>query len=691
MVDANLLLVQLLNGLALGLLYVLVSSGLTVIFGISGILNFAHGALFMLGAYVATVVVDVTGSFWIALVVAPVAVGILGLVIERSTLHYLYDRDVSYQILLTFGLTLMITDGVEFFLGSQRSFPTPEALAGPIQLGPVFYPQYRLFVMGAALAVTVLVWALFRFTDFGLIARAGAQNQGTVRILGIDISRYFTLVFGMGAALAGIAGVLAGPFQGVNSAIGNDFLLVSFIVVILGGLGSFRGAFVASILLGVTQKLGETFFPELAGYYIYLLLVGTLLIRPQGLFGNFDREALLQRTAKIRHAVSIDPVSLTDRRAVAAFGALAAFPVASAVGLSPGVTDYYVGVLTLILTWGVIALSLDIALGYLGLLSFGHAAFFGVGAYASGLFMLHVTNSLLLALVVSVVLTVAVAWVVGALSIRFTGVFFAMITLAIAQTIWQLSLNLTDLTGGTDGLQGVPAVEILGVPVGGTIPFFYVTLIAVVAMYGLAVYVLNSPFGRAMEAIREGERRAAFLGYDTRMYKRRALALSGGIAGVAGVLFAGSRAVITPNTLHWTVSGDALFGVLLGGMGTLYGPLIGGGLYAGMQQILSSFFDEWRFVVGLLLVLVVMFAPRGLVSIYGQLRRWLDIGGPGGPTPDVGDGPDPPASGSAAADGAADTDPVDTDGGVVGRTGRREGSPAPDETNGSDRKPGEHQ
>jgi branched-chain amino acid transport system permease protein len=511
----------------------------------------------------------------------------------------------------------MIIDGVSFLFGSQRSFRTPDLLSGPVQIGPVFYPKYRLFIIGFAALVALGLWACFRYSDFGLVARAGSQNQGMVRTLGIDISKYFTLVFALGSVLAGLAGVLAAPLFTVNTNMGNEILLVSFIVVILGGLGSFRGSVVAGLIIGVTTTLGETYVPELTGFYIYVILIATLLVRPQGLFGNYDLSTVASKAAKISYRTNIDPVPLRDRRFLVVLGILALFPaVAGTLG-----AEYYVGVLTLMLIWGLIALSLDLALGYLGLLSFGHAAFFGIGAYATGLLLLEVTNSLFVAMAIAVPLAIVVAWLVGALSIRFTGVFFAMVTLGIAQLFYQLSITWSGVTGGTDGIEVTAVPTVLGMSLGDTTVFYYVTFVTVVATYGVLVHVLHSPFGRVMQAIREGERRSMFLGYDTRMYKRRALALSGGAAGVAGVLFAGSQSLVTPRVLHWTISGDALFGVILGGMGTLFGPLVGGGIYAGMQIVLSSYLDSWRFVVGLLLVLTVMFAPRGLVSVYVRLTE----------------------------------------------------------------------
>jgi len=615
-INFDLLLLQLLNGVALGLLYVLVASGLTVIFGVTGVLNFAHGALYMAGAYLAIVVANATGSFWAALVVAPMVVMLLGAVIERSTIRPLYDRDIAYQMLLTFGIALMATDGVKFLFQGARSLQPPDVLIGATQLGPIVYPTYKLFVIVAAILITIALWAIFQLTNFGLIARAGSQNHGTVRILGIDISRYFTLVFAFGSLLAGLAGVLAAPFVGISANMGNEIILVSFIVVILGGLGSFRGSIIAGLLIGVTQTLGQSFVPSLTGYWIFIVLIGTLIVRPQGLFGDYN---VRDELAKILYERNIEPVAPTTRAGLTVIGLLALLPLVAIVLDAV----YYLDILTLMIIWGLLAMSLDLVLGYLGLLSFGHAAFIGLGAYGSGLVFMHLTGSFVVALVLSVALTTAVAWAIGALSIRFHGVFFAMITLAIAQMLYQVAINLTDVTGGTNGMSGIPVPELLGFSLDNPIVFYYLTGLIVLAIYASAVRLLDSPFGRAMVAIREGERRMSFLGYDTNKYKRRAFAISGGIGGISGVLFASYYNFVSPSILFWTSSGDALFGVILGGMGTLYGPLVGGAAYVGIQQILSSYVDQWRFVVGLLLVLIVLFAPRGLVSIYGDLKSRL--------------------------------------------------------------------
>ncbi|SFR63986.1 ABC transporter permease [Halogeometricum limi] len=632
--DVNLLVLQLLNGLALGVLYLLIASGLSVIFGMTDIINFAHGALYMLGAYVGLSVIDATGSFWLALLLAPLSIGVVGVFLERTTLHRIYDRDPLYHIILTFGLTLMLSDAVEFIWGkSPQQFPGPDAITGAVALGPIFYPKYKLFLIVAGIAVAGGVWLLFEKTNFGLIVRGGAQSRQTVRIMGINISNYFTLVFGLAAVLAGVAGVLAGPFLNVTPTMGDQIIITAFIVVVVGGLGSFRGSVVAALLIGLVQSLGTVFVPQLTGFLVYLLMILVLLVRPQGLLGEYE---VRSDSTKVTFSEIIEPVSITDKRALGLLGVLALVPL----GMGSLYSPYFVGLLSLMFIWALLALSLDMVMGYMGLLSFGHAAFFGIGAYATGLFTMHVFNSFVAAAAVAIVVAAGVAWIIGALSIRLTGVYFAMITLAFAQMFHQLALTWNDVTGGSDGLTGMPTVDLFGaglVSLGDTATFYYFALFVTVAAYVVTVKLLDSPFGRVVTAIRESERRVSFLGYDTNVYKRRAFALSGAIGGLAGALLATYQTFVSAGTLHWVVSGDVVIAMMFGGIGTLFGPMFGAGLFIGLQEILSSYTDQWRFVLGLLLVLTVMVAPRGLITVYSSVRDAvrLRMGSGGGPQRDA--------------------------------------------------------
>ena len=333
--------------------------------------------------------------------------------------------------------------------------------------------------------------------------------------------------------------------------------------------------------------------------------------------------------AKISFGESIEPVSLRDRRVLVLLGLLALVPL----GVETVVSTYLIGLISLMFIWGLFALSLDIVMGYLGLISFGHAAFWGVGAYAVALTVTSVTNSFLLAVVVAIVVTTALAWVIGALSVRLTGVYFAMITFAAAQMLYQFANSQPNITGGSNGM-ALPPQRVLGVvTVNDPVLFYYLTLGVLLACYYVAVRIMDSPFGRVLAAIRESERRVAFLGYDTNKYKRRAFALSGAFGGLAGALFVTYQSFITPNALYWFVSGDVLFAMIFGGIGTLYGPIIGGALLVGMEQILSSYVDQWLLLIGVILVLIVLFAPRGLASILIKVQAFLGRAGPwaGGP------------------------------------------------------------
>lgn len=613
-ISPELLALQLLNGLALGVLYILIASGMSVIFGITDILNFAHGVMYMAGAYFAMTVIEVSGSFLAALLLAPLAVGVLGAAVERTTLSRIYDREPLYQVLLTFGLVLIITDGVELIWGKgQQLISTPAFLTGAVDLGPIFYPKYRLFTIGVGIVVALAVWAGFRYTQFGLIVRAGAQDQQTVRVMGVNMRKYFTLVFALGSLLAGIAGVLAAPFLNVNPSMGNEILVIAFIIVAVGGLGSFGGSVVAALIIGMLQTMGSMFLSEFSGFLIYLIMFGILIARPQGILGSYE---IRTEVSKLSFEETITPVSLTDRRVLLLVGLLALVPL----GLHRVFSPYVLGIISLMFIWGLLALSIDIVMGYIGLISFGHAAFFGVGGYAVGLMTVHLTNSFILALLAAVIVTMAIAWVIGALSMRLAGVYFAMITFASAQMIYQLSLTLPELTGGSDGLTGIPAITLLGiVDLTQPVTFYYLALVMLLGCYYAAVRIMDAPFGRVLTAIRESERRASFLGYNPDKYKRRAFAISGAVGGTAGALFVTFQTFISPNALFWFVSGDALFAMILGGAGTLYGPIIGGAVLVGLEQILSSYFDQWRAILGIVLVLVVLFAPRGLVSLYRKL------------------------------------------------------------------------
>jgi len=268
----------------------LLSIGLTIIFGMLGIVNFAHGAIYMLGAYAAYTVVDLlSGNFLIAILVVPVVIGLIGAFLETTLLRRLYNVEPFYNLLLTFGLMLAIQDAVRIGYGPEgEPFNIPGALLGAVNLGITYYPKYRLFIfIITALCSMGLILFLER-TKLGSIIRAGTENSDMVDALGIDIGKIFTLVFGIGAALAGLAGVLAAPIQNVEPAMGMNFLVETFVVVVVGGMGSIIGSIIAGLIIGETLTIGVLIWPPMATTLIYIFMAVILLIRPRGLFGRAE-------------------------------------------------------------------------------------------------------------------------------------------------------------------------------------------------------------------------------------------------------------------------------------------------------------------------------------------------------------------------------------------------------------------
>ena len=287
MPELSTLLAQVFTGLVLGMIYVLLAIGLSLIFGLMTVVNFAHGALYMLGAYFGVFLLGYTKSFWVALIVAPLMVGALGLLMERFLIRRLYGRSPDDPLLLTFGLSLILVEGVKVFWGKiGLTLDPPRALAGAVDLGFMVFPAYRLFLIAVIVAVLVGLYLFLGRTNIGLIIRAGSRDPLMVRALGIDLGRIWLVVFGLGTTLAGLAGILAGPMRGAYAEMGVSMVIESFVVIVVGGMGSLLGAVVAGLLIGQVVGLTTLFVPKLAEIMVFVVMAVVLLVRPSGLFGE---------------------------------------------------------------------------------------------------------------------------------------------------------------------------------------------------------------------------------------------------------------------------------------------------------------------------------------------------------------------------------------------------------------------
>jgi branched-chain amino acid transport system permease protein len=293
---------QALNGLQLGFMLYLLAAGLTLVFGVMDMINLAHGSLYMIGAFIAAWLTALTGSFLLGALGAVVLTAVFGMLLETSILRTLYERDHLSQVLATFALILILNDGVKMIFGNDLPLAMPHSLEGPIQILPgLAYSAWRLLIIGVGLLVAVLLYVLVQRTRVGALVRAGASNRGMTEAMGVDVGRLFTAVFGVGAALCAVAGSLLAPLLAVQVGMGENILILAFVVIVIGGIGSIRGALVGALLVGIVDTLGRTLLqqllrgvlppqwasaagPALASISVYILMTVMLVFRPQGLF-----------------------------------------------------------------------------------------------------------------------------------------------------------------------------------------------------------------------------------------------------------------------------------------------------------------------------------------------------------------------------------------------------------------------
>jgi branched-chain amino acid transport system permease protein len=607
----ELLVAQLLNGLVYGVLLFLMAAGLSLIFGLMNVVSLAHGSFFMLGAFIGLSIYHATGSFWLALALAPIPVTALGILMERLFLRPLYVRGHMDQVLLTFGFTFVFYDLVQTVWGRvMLRLPTPESLQGTIQIGLGVFSAYRLFLIGFGFAVALLLWLLLERSRIGAMVRAGVDNAAMAAGLGANIPALFTGIFGFGVALAGLGGVAAGPVLGLYPGMDTEILIPAFIVIVIGGMGSLRGAFVGSLLIGIADTFGKAYFQSIALFLIYLAMTVVLLIRPQGLFGI--KYADVGTTSAIAHT-GAPSTAATRSAGLVALLILLILPFL--------LSDYPRALVAEIFIFAIFAMSLDLILGFTGLMSLGHAAFFGLGAYAVAVLGAQFGINAWIGLAAGVALAAAGAALIGFFCVRTGGIPFLMLTLAFSQLVFSVALKWRDVTGGSDGLALYDKPSFFGFDLSNSRVMYFMALAFAVAVYGGLRRLINAPLGRAFIGIRENEPRMLAIGYPTRAYKLLAFTIAGAIAGLAGGLYAIYNGFISTDALYWTASGDILIMTMLGGAGTLIGPAIGAGVFLLLKNVVSSYSEHWLAIIGVTFIGCVLFFPGG---IWGSLQklRW---------------------------------------------------------------------
>jgi branched-chain amino acid transport system permease protein len=620
--------VQLLNGLASASSLFLIAAGLTLIFGVTRIVNFAHGSFFMLGAYVAYTTGSAFGAyagstagFFGAALAAALAVGVLGALIEVLVLKRLYPAPELLQLTATFGVVLIVRDATLALWGPEdRLGPRVARLDGVVELFGRAVPEYDLFLLVVGPVVLVLLTVLVQRTRLGMVVRAASENRVLAAALGIDERTLFTVVFALGSFLAGLAGALTLPREPANLGMDLTVIADAFVVTVLGGLGSVPGAFIAATIIGVTKALCiaagtvdvgpvSIAFPRLTLVIEFVVMALVLLVRPAGLLGRPSAAPATTTVAFERELV---------RRPGRVDAVVASIVLVIAL-LLPLARDQYLLVLaTDVFVAALFTASLRLMVANGGMTSFGHAAYFGLGAYAAALAVTH-GLSFGVAMVLAPVFAALAALAFAALCVRMSGIYFAMLTLAFAQILWSIAVQWDSVTGGSNGIIGVWPPERLSER-----SHYYLFVLGVVALALVALtHVAFTPFGYALRGARDSFLRAEALGIDVRARRIQGLVIVGAFAGLAGALFAFSKGGVAPDALSIPRSVDVLVMMLLGGMNSLFGPLLGAVAFTWLSDVLARYTDYWRACVGIAILLIVSLFPFGIGGAFATVRSRL--------------------------------------------------------------------
>lgn len=636
MVDSLLsLLVQCINGLAAASTLYLVAVGLSIIFGVTRVVNFAHGAFFMLGLYAAihlyqgisnvfalqaAAVLPRAIAYWGSMVLATIAVGALAALLERTVLKRLYAVPELFQLLATFAWVLIAQDAALYIWGAEEILGArAPGLSGVLMLGERAVPSYDVLLIIIAPLIGLALHLWLKHSRLGLHIRAASEDREMAQALGVRQGALFCATFALGCALASLGGALQMPREPASTGLALSVVGDAFVIVVIGGLGSLKGAYIAALAVGIlkamclwlgTQSLFgvDIPFPKLVQVLEFLLMVAVLSFKPHGLLGR--AETLASAVLANEYKPLLSPQSAKHLKIMSLCVLLLA------VGLVFFRADQGY-VLTLLLDIGIaflFAISLHWLLGPAGMPSFGHAALFGIGAYTVG--MTHAHLGVAAGLLAAALAAAALGAITALLTTRMSGVYRAMLTLAIAQLLWSASYQWDSFTGGSNGLTGLWAAA----PFDRNQALAGLTLAVCTVVTVAAWFAIHSRWGLQVRALRDSPQRAASLGLFPLRLRVASFAASGWVAGMAGALFAWTKGTVAPDVLAVHQSVNGLVMVLLGGVNTLTGALTGAVLWTLGQDWLLRHVEYWRAALGLVILTLVMLLPNGVSSLFEKPR-----------------------------------------------------------------------
>ncbi len=582
----------------------MVAVGLTLIFGVTRIVNFAHGSFYMVGAYAAYYLIAALPpngvSFWAGVFLAGLIVGVIGALVEMLLLRRLYHSPELFMLMGTFGVILIIQDLSRWLFGAQDLLgPRCPGLDSSVNIMGSLLPEYDLALIGAALVILGAIWLLLNRTRWGVLVRAATEDREMIAALGVNQHRLYTSVFFLGSFLTGLGGALQLPKGGANLLMDLNVIAAAFVVVVVGGMGSIPGAYLAALLISELTAFGVLVLPQSTLVMMFMVMAVVLIIRPYGLFGQAEPPP--HEPATVSGAV-LQPASRRLKRLGLALMLM--------LFLAPlGADDFQLVLLIEIAILALASMSLYFMMGPGGMVSFGHAAFFGGGAYAAALAVYHLQTPMELALMVAPLAVGLLALIVGWFCVRLSGVYLAMLTLAFAQICWSIVFQWGAFTGGDDGLLGVWPPDWAE----GRVVFYYLTMVICGGGILALRHIIFTPFGYFMRACRDSGLRAASIGVNPRQRQWLAFAMAGAFAGLAGGLYAFSKGSVFPDEMSISRSFDFLLMVLLGGVETLSGPIVGAAAFTWLHDQISRF-QFWQLLLGCIFIVLVAAFPSGIAG-----------------------------------------------------------------------------
>lgn len=599
---------QTVNGLVLGNIYALLAAGLALIFGVAGLVNFAHGSVYMAGSYAGWVAIALLGwPAWAALPAAAAAGALLGLLIERFAVRPFQGSSQVAPLLATIGAGLALDSLAEIvFSPNPKSFP-PVLPAFRVSVGIVSLGFMDFLILGVSAACALGLFALLKFTRLGRALRASAQDPEAARAMGVRVTRMNAAAFALASALGALAGVLIGLYYNfIAPSAGFQAGLKGFTACVLGGLGSVPASMAGGLLLGLGESYGVAIFGSSARSLIaFALLLAALFLRPNGIFGGAfkaQREALVGSFLPPGRPIRLPP-------------ALALLIVLSAFALPLATRNAYVlQVLASGWIFALFALSITFVGGTAGIMSLGQAGLMALGAYASGLLALKARLPFAASFLSAGFIAAAIGSLLAFPALRLKGHYIAIATLGIGEIVNQAILNWDGLTGGALGLVGIPAPRLFGKDLSSAAGFYYLSL-GVLAACGAAIAAIGaSPLGRTLRALREDESAARSLGVAARGYKALAFAIGAFFAGLAGALTAHLYTYVSHETFASSVSILGLTMAIFGGLGNFWGAVFGATLLNGLPELLRFAAGYRALAYALLLLATLRFRPQGLLG-----------------------------------------------------------------------------